>query len=164
MWNKRWEELKNSQKVSGVLVCLLIGILLFAAGAALKAYLNPYSFTKSEYQDLCKTIRNDPDTDTYSLVGVSLSKDGEIFGERWTELTVLDTETTLRLKTRINAKTGPYQTALTLTDKDSDGDPDTAGLYVTGHIGKTDMYEEELGKVNKEVWNVWIVRFLENVK
>ena len=155
MWQEKWRKLATSQKIFGTIICLCIGIMLFAGTVWLKIQLNPVSFTQKEYNWLRAQ------TSGMSVAGPGLVKDGKVFGRSWATLLITEEETVVNISSAINTAEGKYLTVITLIDRDLDTWPDNVriiyikGSKITGH---------EYPSVDREMfthWNVWMIRFLE---
>jgi hypothetical protein len=91
------------------------------------------------------------------LKGVELRKDGKVIGTTYAFFGVKreGDRATLNIYSEINSNGKTSRSIIIISDTDIDGKPDREG---DGHSEMHDVTED--GKIH---WNVWIVRFIEEV-
>ncbi|GAG73057.1 unnamed protein product [marine sediment metagenome] len=160
-WREKWRRLTTGQKIFGTIVCLCIGVMLFAATVWLKIQLNPVSFTQNEYYWIRGEVFTDPAAGgTYTLTGIRLVKDGKPFGASWATLTVTKDDTILVVSQALYTEM-PYLTEITITDRDLDGLPDDIFFRSYKEQELTGFDNPPVDKDVITQWDVWLIRFIE---
>ena len=165
-WMRRWNDRDTADRKFCIGILIIVLFASFMATSLVKAALAEYSFTKYEYhklmQNTClmgeKAIDDEGEMfRVITLRGPRLAKDGKFIGETIAFFGVnRDGDTAvLNIVTMIRSNGKEITTIVILSDADLDGKPDREGN------GLSEMHEvSEDGKIH---WNVWIVRFIEEV-
>jgi len=163
---RRWNNRDGADKGLCVGILIIVFLITFTGAALVKAAIAEYSFTKYEYhklmQNTCLMGEKVMDTEgvvyrVITLQGVKLVKDGQVIGETaaFFGVTQKGDRATLNIYSEIYSNGKTSRSIIILSDGDIDGKPDMEG------DGQQEMYPvTEDGKMH---WNVWIVRFIEEV-
>lgn len=166
LFTRRWNDHGKADRALCYGILALVFLVTFVATGLIRAYAAEYSFTKYEYhkliQNTCLMGQRVMDTEgelfrVISLKGVKLVKDGETIGETTAFFGVNQDgdKAVLNIYSEISSNSKTSRTIIVLADTDLDGKPNQEG---DGHQGMYPVTED--GKTN---WNVWIVRFIEEV-
>ena len=165
-WMRHWKERDKNERGFCMILLFLTFCLFFSGTMVVKIYAAEYSFTKYEYhklmQNTCLMGEKAMDDEgimfrVITLRGPRLAKDGKFIGETIAFFGVnQDGDTAvLNIVTMIKSNGKETATIVILSDADLDGKPDREG------DGMSELHEvSEEGKIH---WNVWIVRFIEEV-
>jgi hypothetical protein len=145
---------------------IIVFFAAFMTTSLVKASLAEYSFTKYEYhklmQNTCLMGEKTMDVEgsiyrVVALKGVELVKEGKVIGTTIAFFGVKQEgdRATLNIYSEINSNGKTSRSIIILSDANIDGQPDREG---DGHNEMHDVTED--GKTH---WNVWIVRFIEEV-
>jgi hypothetical protein len=165
-WMRRWSDRNSADRKFCIGILIITLFASFMTAALVKAAIAEYSFTKYEYhklmQNTClmgeKTV--DAEGSWYRVIvlkGVELRKDGKVIGTTHAFFGVKreGDRATLNIYSEINSNGKTSRSIIIISDTDIDGKPDREG---DGHSEMHDVTED--GKIH---WNVWIVRFIEEV-
>ena len=165
-WMRHWTDRDPADRKFCIGILIIVLFASFMTASLVKAALAEYSFTKYEYhklmQNTCLMGEKAMDDEgvmfrVITLRGPRLAKDGKFIGETIAFFGVnQDGDTAvLNIVTMIKSNGKETATIVILSDADLDGKPDREG------DGMSELHEvSEEGKIH---WNVWIVRFIEEV-
>ena len=167
VWTMPLREHTKADRYFSIGMCLIVFLGSFLTGSLVKASINRYSFTPYEYHKLMQNTClmgekvADSEGNLFRVIAMRgpriTSKEGKVIGETTAFFGVNQEgdKAVLNIYTEIFGKDKVTRTIVVLSDINIDGKPDLEG------DGNSELHEvSEDGKTH---WNVWIVRFIEEV-